>query len=405
MTLGRRFGPSLRALSAHKLRATLALASVATGVAAVLVTSALGTGAEAEMRQGIAAMGTNLLVVRPAQVPRLTARKKIRGFVTSLRVEDYEEISALALVREAAPAAETGLRVKAGSGSMAASVVGTSAGFMALRNLQLRAGRFFDAEEAGAAARIAVLGARVAETLYSEVDPIGSAVRIRGVPFEVIGVLEPRGVLADGSDEDSKVFIPIGTALRRVFNARWLSGIFVAVKDPTLLEQVERQVQDLLRERHRIAPGRPDDFAVQNQAKLMAMQRGLATSLSFLTTGLAGVSLLVGGTGILALMLLSVKERTSEIGLRIAVGARPRDILLQFLTEATLLALGGWVTGLAAGGLGVAAVALATEWRVAVPAQAAVATLATALMTGLGFGAFPARQAALLPPLRALAAK
>ncbi|HLA76043.1 MAG TPA: ABC transporter permease [Vicinamibacteria bacterium] len=397
--------PSLRALAAHKVRATLALASVAMGVAAVVVTSALGKGAEGEVQRGIDAMGTNLVVVRPAQVKRLVARKGLRGFATSLRIEDHQEIAALSFTREAAPAAEAGMRVKAGGGSMVASVTGTSAAFMALRNLRLRSGRFLGAEEDSSGSRVAVLGARVADTLFPGADPIGLAIRIRGVPFEVVGVLEPRGVLADGSDEDSKVLIPIRTALRRVFNSRWLTAIFVAVGDPERMAEAELAIRDLLRERHRLGTGKPDDFAIQNQAKLLAMQKRMVDSLSLLTTGLAGVSLLVGGAGILALMLLSVKERTGEIGLRMAVGARPRDILLQFLTEATLLALGGWLAGIAVGALAVAAAALITGWRVGVPAEAALATLATAMVTGLGFGALPARQAALLPPIKALAAR
>jgi putative ABC transport system permease protein len=401
--LRRHIAPSARALFAHRLRAALALASVAAGVAAVLVTSALGEGARREVLRGIEAMGTNLLVVRPAQVKRLVSRKEIRGFVTSLRVEDSEETAALDLAREAAPAAEAGMRVKAGGGTMLAGVVGTSAAFPGVRNLRLRAGRFLDDEEDASARRVAVLGARVAETLFAGDDPIGQAIRIRGVPFEVVGVLEARGVLADGADEDAKLFIPIRTALRRVFNATWLSMVFVSVRDPTRMAEAERDIRGLLRERHRIRSGRPDDFAIQNRARLLAVQERMAWSLTLLSAGLAGISLLVGGSGILALMLSSVKERTAEIGLRMAVGATPRDVLVQFLSEATLLALGGWLGGAVAGGLGAAFLALGTEWKVAVPTLAVLASFGMAVVTGLGFGAVPARKAALLPPIRALA--
>jgi putative ABC transport system permease protein len=179
----------------------------------------------------------------------------------------------------------------------------------------------------------------------------------------------------------------------------------VGVGERGRVDEAEAEIRDLLQKRHRVANGRSDDFAVQDQAKLLTMQKRMADSLTLLTTGLAGVSLFVGGAGILALMLLSVKERTDEIGLRMAVGARPRDILVQFLAEATILAVGGWIAGVAVGGLGASAAALLTDWKLGVPIEAVLATLATAVVTGLGFGAFPARKAALLPPIRALAAR
>lgn len=402
MKLRRRLRLSLRALFAQRLRAALGLAAVAMGVAAVLVTSALGEGAEGEVVRSIETMGSDLLVVRPAQVKRLASRRTVRGVVTSLRLEDYEAIRGLALLRQGAPAVEGGVRVKAGSGSMAASAFGTTGAFLDLRRLRLRSGRFLDEEDDRLGARVAVLGGRLAETLFRGEDPVGRAVRLRGVPFEVVGVLEARGVLADGSDEDAKVFIPIRTALRRVFNVSWLSAVFAAAASPERMEEAEREIRGLLRERHRLAEGRADDFAVQNQAKLLSMQKQLVDSLALLTGGLSGVALLVGGVGILALMLLSVKERTAEIGLRMAVGARPRDILLQFLGEATLLALAGWTTGALGGGVAAAAVAFGTSWAVAVPGEALLASFAMAVLTGLGFGALPARKASLLPPIQAL---
>jgi putative ABC transport system permease protein len=401
--LARRLAPSLRALVAHKVRTTLVLGSVAIGVAAVLLTSAVGKGAEQEVLRGIDALGTNLVVVRPAPVKKAVARKAIRGLVTTLRVEDYEDIASLDLTTAAAPGVEGALRVKGGGGSTGGRVLGTGPAFMSLRNLRLGDGRFFDREDDGAARRVAVLGARIAATLFGAEDPIGEAVRIRGVPFEVIGVLESRGVLADGSDEDNLVLVPIRTALRRVFNSRWLTTVFVSVTDPERRDEAERRIRELLRERHRLGDGRPDDFAVQNQARLLAMQKKAAESLTLLTGALAALSLLVAGTGILALMLLSVKERTAEIGLRMAVGATPRDILVQFLAEAGLLALGGWATGAAVGGLGAAAVALGTQWRVGVPAGAALVSFVTTVLTGMAFGAFPARRAARMPAVRALA--
>jgi putative ABC transport system permease protein len=395
---------SLRALSAHRVRTTLALASVAMGTGGVLLTSAIGEGAAAEVRRGIAASGGNLLVVRPAPVKREPARKRMRGVVTTLRLDDFRAVATLPLTAEAAPAVDGGLRVKAGPRSAPASVLGTAPSLFRLRNLRLHGGRLFDEEDDTAKARVAVLGARIAEMLFPNGDAIGAEVRVRSLPFDVIGVLEPKGIEADGSDQDGTVFIPVQTALRRVFNTTFLTTVFVSVPERGRMREAEVALRGLLRERHRLATPAPDDFAIQDQLRLLVLQQEAVESLTLLTGGLAAVSLLVGGAGILALMLLSVKERTAEIGLRMAVGARPRDVLVQFLGEATLLALGGWLVGTAAALVGGAAVALGTEWRLAFPAQAAVASFLMALVTGLGFGAVPARKAALLPPIEALAA-
>jgi putative ABC transport system permease protein len=402
--IGRGLRSSIQGLIAHKVRATLAVASVAIGVAAVLVTSAIGRGAEREVLRGVEAMGTNLVVVRPAQAKRLVARKEVRGVVTSLRVEDQEAIARLADVAAVAPSVDGAVRVTAGGGSMAASLLGTTATLAGLRNLSLRAGRFLDADDEAQARRVAVLGNRVAETLFAGEEAIGETIRARGIPFEVIGVLRAKGVLADGSDQDNQIFIPVRTALRRVFNTRRLGAVFVGVRDPKRMDEAEDEVRGLLHERHRLEEGKPDDFAVQNQAKLLMMQKITADSITLLASGLAAVSLLVGGTGILALMLLSVKERTGEIGLRMAVGARPQDILLQFLTEAALLSMVGWLAGASVGGLATVALSLGTEWRVGLPTATVLSSLAMTAVSGLGFGAFPARKAARLPPIRALAA-
>jgi len=395
----------VRALAAHKTRTALVLGSVAVGVAAVLLTSAVGQGAEQEVLRGIETLGPNLVIVRPAPVKKTAARKAIRGLVTTLRVEDYEAIRELGEAAEAAPGAEQALRVKSGSGSTVGRVLGTGPGFVTLRRMRIRAGRFFDDEDDRAGRRVAVLGDRIAATLFGPGDQVGETVRIRGVPFEVIGLLSARGVQADGSDEDNLVLIPIRTALRRVFNSRWLTTVFVGLRDPGAMEDAERAIRDGLRERHRLADGKPDDFSVQNQARLVAMQQRTVEYLTLLTSGLAAVSLLVAGTGILALMLVSVKERTTEIGLRMAVGARPRDILVQFLAEAAMLATGGWLAGAVLAAAGAAATALATEWKVGAPLAAVAASFVTTAATGVVFGVFPARKAARLPAVVALGSR
>lgn len=395
---------SWRALQAHPVRTALALVGVGVGTAGVLLTSALGAGASAQVRQGIEAAGANLLVVRPAQVKRSAARRTVRGVVTSLRPDDARAIAALPGTSDVAPAVDGGARVKAGFGSTTASVNGTVPALARLRNLRVADGRFLDEVDEREARRVVVLGARVAGTLFPGGGAVGQDVRIRGLPFEVVGVLQAKGVEPDGSDQDGNVFIPLRTALRRVFNTTWLSAVFVSVADRDGMRAAEASVRGLLRERHRLSPGTPDDFEVQDQVRLLALQRDAVRGLTLVTAGLGGVALLVGGAGILALMFLSVKERTPEIGLRMAVGARPRDVLAQFLGEATLLAVGGWVGGALAAAGGSAALGVATGWPIAFPAEAALGSFALALATGAGGGTLPARRASLVLPVRALGA-
>jgi putative ABC transport system permease protein len=402
MRLRRGLRLSARALSAHRVRAALAMASVAVGVAAVLLTSTLGQGVRDGILRDVAAMGTNLLVVRPAVVEPRVGRPEIRGRETSLRPEDGVAIEALETVRAVAPGSERTMRIKAGRGSMEALVLGTGASFRALRGLRLRAGRFFDPYEEKNAQRVAVLGDRVARTLFPLGHPVGATLRIDGTPFEVVGVLEARGVLLDGADEDGNVFVPYRTALRRLLNTTWLSSVFVGVAQAEGLGPAEEAVRRLLRDRHRLGPAQADDFEIQSQAKLVAGRQALADSLTLLAGGLAGVSSLVGGTGVLALMLLSVKERTGEIGLRLAVGARSTDVFLQFLAETSMLVLGGWLLGVLAAALLTGAVALATDWPLGVPRFGLAMSLVASLVTGFVFGTWPARRAARLAPVLAL---
>ncbi|MEO6528697.1 MAG: ABC transporter permease [Gemmatimonadaceae bacterium] len=399
----RSLGLSVDALLAHKVRTALALASVAAGVAAVVLTSAIGDGAQRGIDRGIDQLGVNLLVVRPAQVKRLAARKELQGTVTTLVMEDRDALAALPLVARAAPGVESPVRVKAGAAATMTRMLGTTSDFPTIRGFTVRSGRFFDDEDEREARRVVVLGARVADALFDE-NPVARQIRIRRVPFEVIGVLAPKGSLADG-DEDNQVLVPISTALRRVLNITWLNAVFVTVRrtDPRSLRDAESAIAALFRERHRAGREGRLDIEIQNAARFFTMQRTTADSLGRLTTGLGAIALLVGGAGIMALMLLSVRERTSEIGLRMAVGAKPRDILVQFLLEATMLSLGGWFAGVALGLTGAALLAASTSWPVAAPVNALLISLAMALTIGLGFGAVPARRAALIPPMRALA--
>ncbi|HEU4994090.1 MAG TPA: ABC transporter permease [Gemmatimonadaceae bacterium] len=405
MKLRRTITLSLRTLFSHRLRTTLALASVSVGAAAVVLSGAVGTGVERDVQRSIDRLGVNLLVVRPVAVKRSASRREFSGAVTTLRFEDYLAIAALPLVANAAPDVEGTARVKAGAFSTVTTIRGTTPAYLAIRRFELRSGRFIDDDDTRGADRVAVLGARVAESLF-DADPVGQQIWIRGVTFDVIGVLAPRGALADG-DLDNQVVIPVRTASRRLFNVTWLSMVYVSARggDAGSTAAAGRAIEDVLRARHRAGTAGGQDFEVQDAARFFSMQRQVADTLTGFSSTLAAIALFVGGTGIMALMLLSVKERTSEIGLRMAVGAEPRDVLTQFLLESSALSLGGWLAGMLLGAVGATVVQLATEWQVGAPLQAILASFAMAVVIGLGFGAIPARRAAMIPPVRALGSR
>jgi len=394
---------SIRGLIAQRMRAILAVSSVAAGVAAVVVTGAIGQGAKDEVLRQTENIGTNLLVVRPVQVTDSAARKDVRGVVTTLKLDDHQAITQLPGVSAAVPGFESSVVVKADNLSMSAMVLGTTSPYLDVCRFRLRQGRFITEDDDLSANRVAVLGARVEETLFGEQNALGRQIRLRGVPFEVVGVLEAKGVLADGSDEDDRIVIPIHTALRRVFNSTWLNPIFISVRDMTEMDESRDNVVVLLRERHKLVErNKADDFSVQDKTKVLAARKQLADSLTLLATGLAGASLVVGGVGILALMLMSVKERTTEIGLRMSIGAKSTDILLQFLLEATSIAAGGWLAGMTMAAIATGVISRATTWPTSISPGLVLVTLAIVVTSGLIFGAYPARKASLMPPIEAL---
>lgn len=404
MRLRRRLRSTLHPLRAYPLRTALALFGIAVGVAAFLVAQAIGAGAQLEMDRAIEAFGTDLLLVKPLPVKVRADRRQFAGFATTLQPEDVVAIAALPSIRAAAPAIEESVRVKAGAIAVRTKVRGTTEAYLRLRRFVVAEGRFLLPEDECAAGRVAVLGASVARALFPEGGAVGRELRVRGVPFEIVGTLAPKGATTDSADQDNQVLVPISTALRRVFNARWLTSAYVGVAEPSAMDEAETAVAALLRARHRHGSGEwTDDFAVQNTVKTRAAQSELTAALGRYGSGLALVALFVGGAGMLALMLLSVRERTGEIGLRMAIGARPRDILFQFLAESGILAVAGWMVGVVLGGLGTVAVALGTGWTIVVPAQAGVIALAIVVAIGIGFGALPAGRAARIPPVKAIA--
>lgn len=393
-----------RTLFAHKLRTTLALIGITIGVAAVIVMVAVGKGAQREVIRLIQEMGTNLLVVSAERTEAFAGREFQPGNVTTLKREDAEAIlDECPSVALAAPSQQKRLLVRREAFSVETKILGTTPDYREIRNFELTIGEFFSADDDRLSARVAVLGATVKDNLFGDDYPIGEIIRVENIPFEVIGVLRSKGVTAEGANEDDQIMIPLRTALRRVFNDAHVNNIHVRAERQDLMRQAEEEIRTLLRERHRlVSKGLPDDFTIQNQITAIEAEEATAESFTLLIVGIAAISLIVGGVGILAVMLIAVRERTSEIGLRMAVGARQRDILMQFLSEALILGFAGGLLGVLLGVAGAALVGWTTRWEMIVPAEFVLLALAFSLSVGLFFGVYPAQKASRLYPIDAL---
>ncbi len=393
-------------LHANRLRTLLALLGISIGVAAVIIMVAIGRGAQHQLLKQVESMGTNLLTVKAGQVTKVIGRERQYGDVTTLTQRDLESIlRECPSVEDAAPVQDGDIRVKYGNMSFMAKVLGTTPNFKTIRNYTVARGRFFTPDENRAGMRVAVIGSDVRKRLFKDSDPIGEIIRIGKVPFEVIGLLESIGASTEGGNEDVQILVPMRTAMRRVFNLRHLKLIYIRVRRQELMGRAEQEVRQLLRERHRLdRRQKNDDFTIRNQVTVMEMKRQSTDSFTLLIAGIAGIALLVGGIGILAIMLLAVRERTNEIGLRRAVGARKRDILTQFLLEALLLGFSGGLLGVVLGISGAWLVSLLTSMVTVIPLPAIVISVLFSLSVGLFFGVYPARKASLMDPIDALKA-
>jgi len=389
---GRNIALSCSILAAHPLRTLLGMAGVAVGVAAVTAMSAAGRGAERRVVEKLRSLGTNSIVVNAAPVRSGAGRTPAALLVPSdagRLVEDCPSVAA------AAPAVSRTILVKAEERQAQTTVVGVPPEGLPLRNVAVRTGRAFDEEDDRARRRVALVGPTVVERLFRGLDPIGLTLVVGRVPFEVIGVTERRGTDANGTDQDDVVVVPLGTAMRRLLNVSTVQLLHVRARAPELLGRAEREVRESLRASHRVREGRPDPFSIQVPAALLRSEREAAAAMGRLTLGVAGVALGVGGVGILAVMLLSVRERRREIGLRRSVGARRKDILLQFVGESVLLSGAGSVLG-ALLGMGAGIFLGDPSWE-----DSGLAA-GLSLLAGIAFGLWPAWRAARLDPIAAL---
>ncbi len=387
------------------MRSALTMFGIIIGVSAVIAMIAVGSGAKAQITAHIASIGSNLLIVRSGSTTSGGLRMG-SGTVPTLTVDDSEAIlDEVPSVRLVAPELTGTAQVVYGNQNWSTSISGTMPEMLEIRNWPIVSGRPFTQQDVNGTTKVCLLGWTVMENLFGGVNPIGQIIRIKNMPFAVIGVLSYKGQSGPGHVHDDTIMVPLTTAQKRLFGTQFpgmVQGIAIQVRDLELIKEAEYQIKALLRQRHRIPANEENDFTVRNLTEVMAVAKESADVMSLLLGAVASISLLVGGIGIMNIMLVSVTERTREIGIRIAVGAKSRDILLQFLIESLVLSLIGGGLGIAIGIGGTYVLSNFTQWPTLISIRAILLSLFFAASVGLFFGLYPARKASLLDPIEAL---
>ncbi len=398
---------ALQALKVNKLRSGLTMLGIIIGVAAVIVMIAVGSGAQARVKEQIAGLGSNLMILWAGSVTTAGVRGGTGTAQTLVEDDAWAVMREISEIQVAAPTQRGSGQIVWGNANWLASIVGTTPEYFEARDWGLVSGRLFEAGEMSGAGKVAIVGQTVARELFGDGDPVDQIIRVRGVPFTVIGLLERKGQSMMGQDQDDIVIIPLTTARNKIFGALQgrigrVSSIFIKAKDGVDMKEAEDKVRELLRQRHRLTGNTPDDFSLRNLTEILQAQEAASKVMAILLAAVASVSLLVGGIGIMNIMLVSVTERTREIGLRLAVGARSKDILSQFLVEAITLSTIGGVLGILLGGLGTWLVAELAEWPVQLSVVSIILAVGFSAVIGIFFGYYPARKASSMQPIQAL---
>lgn len=396
---------SLRALWVNKMRSSLTMLGIIIGVGAVIAMLAVGTGASRKIAQQVASVGSNLIIV----VPGSTTQGGLRmggGSQSTLNIGDAQAIETeCPAVQTVAPILNGSGQIVYGNQNWATAITGTTPSILTVRDCALVEGRNFSDQDIRNATKVCILGQTVVENLFGDEDPVGKIIRIKDVPFTVVGILEEKGQSLGGQDQDDVIYIPITTAQKKIIGTAFpgmVRSIMVKARSTADLSDAETQVNDLLMQRHRIGPTRDVDFTVRNLTQMLQMAEQFTNVMTLLLGAIASVSLVVGGIGIMNIMLVSVTERTREIGIRMAVGAKARDIRYQFIIEAMTLSLIGGIVGIIVGTIVAAIISKFAEWPTVVSPFAVLLAFGFSGFIGIFFGFYPAYKASLLNPIDAL---
>jgi putative ABC transport system permease protein len=393
---------ALRALRKNKLRSLLTVLGVVIGVCAVITLVNMGGGAQISIEKAISGLGTNLLIIFPGSVTKGGIRTGY-GTVTSLTADDADAIlGECTAVQMVTPVVSSGAQVVFQNQNWGTSIFGADLDYQRIKNWPTERGEFFTLQDVKAATKVCVLGKTVAEKLFGGQNPVGHVIRVKRIPFRVLGVLAPKGQTAFGQDQDDTIVVPYTTAQKRLMGITHLTMVMASAVSLDLMTEAQEQIRNLLRHRHQIKEGQDDDFTVRNLADLTAVFSTITGVLTLLLGSIASISLIVGGIGIMNIMLVSVTERTREIGIRMSVGAKSRDILLQFLFEAVLLSLMGGFIGIVLGIGLTSSISYFTGWPTPVSFYAILIAFIFATGVGIFFGLYPARKASRMNPIDAL---
>jgi putative ABC transport system permease protein len=394
------------ALLINKLRSALTMLGIIIGVAAVIAMVAVGAGAQVRIQQQIASIGSNIIIVLSGSITSSGVRVGT-GNAQTLTEDDAKALARDAsAVQAAAPVSRGGAQVVYGNENWGTQILGTTPDYLTIRDLQIEEGQPFTTADVDSAAKVALLGKTVADNLFNGEDPVGKAIRIKNVPFTVTGTLIPKGQSPTGQDQDDVILLPISSAKKKVIgssqaNAASVGQIMVQARDGMTATALE-QMTDILRQRHHIQGSQDDDFSVRDMTEVFKAQESSASVMSILLAAIASVSLVVGGIGIMNIMLVSVTERTKEIGLRQAVGAKTKDILTQFLVEAVTLSVAGGIAGIVLGLTVSALISYFADWSTVVSLGSILLAFVFSALVGVSFGYYPARKAAFMDPIQAL---
>ncbi|SMD09754.1 ABC transporter permease [Sporomusa malonica] len=390
-------------LRANKLRAILTMLGIIIGVGAVIAMVSIGLGVQQKVQASIASQGSNLLIIMPGANSPSGGVRLAAGSNITLTKQDAQAIAReIVGISYVAPAVSQQFQIIYNNQNWKTSVQGTTPEFLTIRNFEVASGSFFSSRDDNARARVAVLGQTVATNLFGNISPVGQTIRMGNAPFRVVGVLASKGQSSMGQDQDDLVLVPLSTAQERMMGITYINSISVQVESEKLIDQAQNDITTLLRARHRLAANADNDFSVRNLTALLAMMTETTSTITILLGNIAAISLVVGGIGIMNIMLVSVTERTREIGIRKALGATYRNVLLQFLIEAIVISVTGGLAGILLGVAGARVISLVAGWNTVISPLAIIAAFGVSVMIGVFFGIYPARKAALLHPIDAL---